>query len=165
MELDNQAAKQTYIKLLADTLKRKTEVLGIVLELTKQQEDIITSEPLDEEEFLRIVDEKEEQINTLIKLDDGFEQLYQSVKEELVTGRDKYIDDIVSMQELIAGITDASVELQAREKRNKASMEAYFATKRKDIRNSRASNRAVTNYYKSITKQQASQSIFYDKKK
>lgn len=165
MELDNQAARQTYIKLLADILKRKTEVLEILLELTKHQENIIATEPLDEEEFLQIVTEKEEQINTLTKLDDGFEQLYQSVKEELATGREKYVDDIGYMKELIATITDVSVELQAREKRNKANMEAYFSIKRKDIRNSRASNMAVTNYYKNMTKQQASQSIFYDKKK
>ncbi len=165
MELDNQAARQTYIRLLADTLKKKTEILGELLALTKQQECIITMDNFEEDEFLKTVSQKEEQINILSKLDDGFERLYQSVREELVTDKDKYKDDINGLKELIAVITDMSVELQAMEKRNKTRMEAYFSRKRREIKNSRVSSRTVTNYYKTMTKQYEIPSVFYDKKK
>lgn len=165
MELDSQAARQTYVKLLADTLKKKSEILKRLKDITMHQEDIIASDHLDEDEFLRTVSLKEELINTLIKLDDGFEQLYESVKEELVTNKDKYTDDIMRLKELITAITDTSVEIEALEKRNKVRIEAYFSMKRREIRNSRMSSRTVSNYYKSLAKQQETQAIFYDKKK
>jgi hypothetical protein len=165
MELENQAAKQVYIKLLEDTLSKKAEVLKKLVELTMLQENMVSSDDFDEEDLLKTVTQKEEQINILTKLDDGFEQLFQSVKDELNVNKESYTHEITTLKELIAVITDMSVSLQAMEKRNKARMEVYFSTKRKEIRSSRISSRTVANYYKTMSKQQESQSYFYDKKK
>lgn len=165
MELDNHAARQAYIKLLEDTLSKKEEALKKLLELTRLQENIISADELKEEDFLQTLEQKEEQIDLLSKLDDGFEQLFQSVKDELINNKAKYTEEITALKELITAITDLSVELQAMEKRNKTRLEAYFSIKRKEIRNSRINSRSVTNYYKSMSKQQDIQSYFYDKKK
>jgi hypothetical protein len=164
MELENHTAVQTYIQLLADTLKRKTEVLNQLLELTERQELIIEAEDLNEEEFLRVISLKEEQLQVLDKLDSGFEKLYESVREELTLGKEKYKEQVNFLKEQISVITDLSVRLQTLERRNKAKLEVIFATKRKNLKNARISSQTVANYYKTISKQHEDQSFFYDKK-
>ncbi|MDF2944215.1 MAG: hypothetical protein K0S01_3073 [Herbinix sp.] len=164
MELENHTTKQAYIQLLADTLKKKTEVLDLLMNLSEQQDSIISSEDFDEEQFLQTITLKEEQIDSLTKLDAGFEQLYESVKVELETGRAKYTIEISALKERITEITDLSVKLQALEKRNKSKLEVLLAQKRKVIKNSRISNQTAANYYKTMAKQHEAQSVFYDKK-
>ena len=80
MELENQTLKHTYIKLLCDALQRKYEVLQQLMRLTEKQEEIISSEAFDEDSFLDIIDQKEEQLQTLNSLDSGFTKLYESVR-------------------------------------------------------------------------------------
>lgn len=164
MELDNQAAKKTYIVLLSDTLRKKLEVLNRLMQLTKQQEELVAKTDFAIDDFLDIVSSKDEQIKKLSELDDGFETLFNRVRDELITGKDKYASEILSLKDLIGKITDIGVNLQALEKRNKAKMEVYFSDKRKDIRRSRISSQTATNYYKTMTKQHEAQSYFFDKK-
>jgi len=165
MELDNQATKKTYIKLLVEILHKKLALQNHIIILTEKQEVLISSEDMNEDEFLQLVAQKEEHINNLTKLDDGFEKIYTSVKEELVTCKDNYVIEINALKELIVKITDLNVKMQALEKRNKTKMELYFATKRIEIKKSRLSNQSVTNYYKAINTQYENKSFFYDKKK
>jgi len=165
MELEDQITKKTYIKLLIDILNKKIAVQKDLLVLTEKQEVLISSENMNEEEFLQLVTQKEEHINNLTKLDDGFEKVYGSVKEELVNGKKDYIVEINTLKELIVNITDLNVKLQALEKRNKTKMELYFANKRIEIKKSRVSNQSVTNYYKALNTQYENKSYFYDKKK
>lgn len=164
MELENHTAKQAYIQLLADTLKRKTEVLNQLLDLTERQELIIASEDFNEDEFLQVITLKEEQLQVLDKLDSGFEKLYESVREELTLGKEKYEEQIVFLKEQISVVTDLSVRLQTLERRNKSKLEVIFTTKRKNLKNARVSSQTVANYYKTISKQHEAQSFFYDKK-
>jgi hypothetical protein len=151
--------------MLTDTLKAKSNVLDKLINLTEQQEKLIASDEFDEDKFLQILTLKEEQITELAKLDDGFEKLFLSVKEEVISNSDKYVTEITTLKVLITGITDKSVKIEALEKRNKSRLDSYFTKKRNQIRSSRVSNQAVTNYYKSITGHQETQSYFYDKKK
>jgi cell shape-determining protein MreC len=164
MELENHITKQTYIQLLTEILKRKSEILKPLLVLTKAQEAVIAAEPFSEEEFLKIISAKEEQIRELSKLDAGFEQVYESVKEELSTGKEKYRNEITGLKELILTITDQSVELQTLENRNRSKLELLLSAQRKAIKQARISARTATDYYKTMVKQHEAQSFFYDKK-
>lgn len=164
MELESNTARQAYIQLLVDTQKKKLDVLKHLMDLTERQERLIAAGNFKEEEFLELVNLKEGKLKELSKLDDGFEQIYDSVKEELVGGKVKYTAEIAALKELIGSITDTSVKLQALERRNKANMEFYFSRKRKEIRTARKNNKAVSNYYKTMTKQHEIQSYFYDEK-
>jgi hypothetical protein len=165
MELENQAARNTYIQLLVDTLQKKSKVLKLLMNITEQQENIISAPNFNEDEFLKTISLKEEQIQTLEKLDNGFDQIYESIKEELANKKEKFGTEIASLKVLIVEITDMSVKLQALERRNKSKMEVIFSNKRREIKNSRLSNQTVANYYKNMSKQQEAQSYFYDKKK
>lgn len=165
MELEDQTARKTYILLLVEILQKKVQVLNILIQLTTNQHDLIaSSDVINDEEFLKLITLKEEKIIHLTSLDEGFDKLYLSVKEELMAGKEKYIAEITSLKELIADITDLSVNLQTMEKRNKSQLDMYFATMRKKIKNSRLSNKTVANYYKTMTNQHEVQSFFYDKK-
>ncbi len=165
MELEDQTAKKTYILLLVEILQKKVQILNILMQLTSKQHDLIaSSDIINDEEFLQLISLKEERIIHLTSMDEGFDKLYLSVKEELMAGKEKYISEITSLKELIANITDISVNLQAMEKRNKSQLDLYFATMRKKIKNSRLSNKTAANYYKTMTKQHEVQSFFYDKK-
>ena len=164
MELENQTTKQAYIHMLTDTLRRKLTVLEGLMGLTEQQNEIISSDTFMEEEFLLTISLKEEQLEKLTQLDDGFEKLYESVKEELAQSKALYKAEILTLQELVSKITDYSVKLQVLEKRNKAKLDTLFARKRQEIRSSRMSSQTAANYYKTMVKQQEAQSFFYDKK-
>lgn len=165
MELESQTAKQTYIRLLAETLKKKIEILHNLMQLTQKQTDIIVSDEFSDEEFLKNISLKEAQLQALTQLDNGFEQLYEHVKEELATEREKYGLQIHELQDLVKTITDISVKLQTMEQRNKMKIETVFAVRRKEIKTARMSSQTVTNYYKTMANQQENQSLFYDKKK
>jgi hypothetical protein len=165
MELENHTTRQAYIQLLVDTLRKKTEVLNLLMNFTQQQENIISSDTFQENQFLQIISLKEEQIQILSKLDIGFEQLYESVKDELTISKERYGSEIEVLKDLITKITDLSVKLQVLEKRNKSKLDVLFARKRKEIKNSRISNQTATNYYKTMANQHEAQSFFYDKKK
>ncbi len=156
--------KQTYIQLLIDSLGKKNEVLTELMQITTKQQDIIDSESFDEDEFLRTISLKEEQIKDLTEFDKGFEMVYERIREELNNNPNSYRTEIEDLKELVTKVTDLSVKLQALEKRNKSKIEALLVSKRKNIKNARLSNETVTNYYKSMSGKQEEQSYFYDKK-
>lgn len=164
MEL-NGNAKQTYIQLLVDTLVKKHEVLSELMQITENQQSIINNDSFDEDEFLKTISLKEEQINSLSELDRGFELIYDRSREELNENRKEYASQITSLKELVTAVTDLSVKLQALEKRNRTKLETLLTNKRKNIKNSRLSNETVTSYYKNMSSKPETQSYFYDKKK
>lgn len=164
MNIEDRPAKTTYIQMLIDILKRKSEVFGRLVDLTEQQEIMIGFEDFDEDKFSDTISKKDELINILNQLDNGFEQLYERVKDELISKKDIYRSEITIMQELITKLTDISVILQAMEKRNKLKLEAIFSNKRRAIKSSRVNGQMAASYYKSMANQ-IDKSIFYDKKK
>lgn len=164
MEIDNQTAQLAYIQMLIDIQKKKIIILNELLKMTEQQEALIAFDNFNEDEFLNIITAKDEKINQLTSIDDGFVQLYDRVKQEISEHKQLYANQINVLKEMIAEITDLSVKIQALEKRNRTKMEAYFSKKRKEIGSSRASGKTVTNYYKSMANQHEVQSFFYDKK-
>ena len=134
------------------------------MKLTKEQEEIIKAENVDDERFDEIIDEKESLIQKIVELNAGFNQVYKRIQEELVVNKGHYGEEIQRLQKLILEITDKGVQLQVLEKRNKAKLELYFKNKRKDIRELKLGNDTVTNYYKNMNNQNQNSSYFFDKK-
>ncbi|MDF2487259.1 MAG: hypothetical protein K0R46_3427 [Herbinix sp.] len=165
MELESSKTNQTYIQLLIDSSKMKMNVLKELTLITEQQEELLKKETFEEDLFSQTISQKDKLLNQLIDLDQGFERIYSSVKDELTNNKHRYEVEIRTLQEYIASITDLSVKLQALELRNKTKLEAVLAIKRRDIRKSKVSSQTATNYYKTMTNQHEVQSFFYDKKK
>lgn len=154
-----------YLNILEDSLKKKLEVLKRIREVNEVQTEILKGESVDLEAFDQTVDEKDLYIGELTKLDEGFELLYDNVKEELVGNRQKYAEQIRCLQELITQITESSVAIQAQEARNKALVENCFRKERQNLGQSRKNSQAVYGYYQNMNNIKSAQSQFMDKKK
>jgi flagellar biosynthesis/type III secretory pathway chaperone len=165
MDIHDNTTKQAYIQLLIDTLEKKKKILNWLMNVTEQQDEIMTSDAFDGSLFDQTINIKGEHLQSLTMLDEGFEKIYEAVRDELSVNKSKYESEIKTLQVLITDITDLSVKLQALEKRNKAKMDFVLSKKRKEIRDTRLSSKTVANYYKTMNKQNEIQSIFYDKKK
>lgn len=153
-----------YLNILRESLEKKLEVLGHIEEISRVQAEILKKETLDMEAFDRTVDEKDSFVTELIKLDEGFEALYDRIKEELAGNKSSYAVQIKHLQDLITKITDKNVSIQAEENRNKAMLERHFAKERQGLGKVRKSSNAAYGYYKNMSGKQAD-SVFLDKKK
>ncbi len=163
MDFVNQS--ETYLAVMIASLEKKSDLLEQLFELSKQQEQLIKSDKFDDEQFNRIIEEKGVGIAKIQELDQGFDKLYQSLKEELTANPGSYKKELQKLKDLISTVTDRGVQLQALEMQNKTRMEAYFRSKRKEIKDFNLSSQTATSYYKNMTDQYQQQSYFFDKKK
>ena len=83
----------------------------------------------------------------LEKLDDGFQSLFDRVKQEVGDNKKTYADQIKRMQELIHEIMDRSASIEAAEHRNKKLAENYFSSEREKMATGKRSSAAAFNYY------------------
>ena len=155
----------SYLSILKESLEKKLEALGHIEEINAAQTDMLKKEEFDMEAFDATVDEKDIYIKELGKLDEGFETLYDRIKEELLENRSKYSELIKQLQSLIGEITDKSVSIQAQENRNKTMLEKYFAKERQNLGQMRKSTKAAYGYYQNVNNNVAPDSYFVDKKK
>lgn len=136
-----------YIQMLADSMVKKSEILSELIEKTNIQKEVVSVPEVDWDVFDKIVEDKGNLIDELSKMDDGFEVLYERVKEELSVNKAAYKTEIAAMQTLIKEVTEKSTELQAMEHRNKALIEQRFAESKKAIKQSKMGSKAAMEYY------------------
>lgn len=154
-----------YIAILRQSLEKKNKILDLIVEKNKEQRILFTDDTLPPERLEENIKEKGDLIDQLNQLDDGFEQVYNRVREILNKEKEAYRDEIKKMQELIREITDKSATVQAQEQRNKELAVQKFASVKKEIRKARTSTKAASQYYKSMAKTNVVDSQFLDKKK
>lgn len=156
-----------YLSIMEESLEKKIGILDRIIAKNKEQTDILNNPDMKWEDFDDNANQKMELIEEIDKLDEGFEDLFERVKEELQSpgGKEKHSDSIARMQGMIQQITERSVSIQAQESRNKALVEKYFQETRDKIRKGRTSSKAAMDYYKSMSQASFSQSHFLDNKK
>ena len=154
---------ENYLEILTDSLKKKSKVLDEIMQYNSDQENLLRQESISLEELDANMELKDGLIQKLVQLDDGFETLYERIKEKLLTQKYQYKAQIGQMQELISQITEKSVSIQAQEARNKGMIENYFARERGQLRQSRQVSKAAYGYYKSMSNGVSSQLL--DQKK
>lgn len=154
-----------YLTLLEESLQKKLQVMEEIQQYNLKQQEVFESEKVDMDSFDAAVEEKDRLIEKLTALDNGFESLYSKVKEELEGNRDKYRDQIKSLQKLVTEVTETSVAIQAQEARNKSLIEAYFRKEKESIRAGRRSSKAAIDYYKNMNRSSVVMPQMMDKKK
>ena len=117
--MQSKKTERSYIEILLQSLAKKISVLDRIMEANEEHAKIAVAKDFDPEAFDVVFDKKDELIKELEQLDKGFSTVYTRVKEELLNNKFAYRDEIARMQELIAEITDKSMDIQATEKRNK----------------------------------------------
>lgn len=155
-----------YIQIMIESLQKKAEKLDEILEKNKEQAELLKEEEFSVELFDRNVEEKAVLIGQLEMLDEGFERTYEHIKEELVSqeGKEKYKNEIKTMQQLITELTEKSVSIQAQESRNKQMVEAVFKSEREKIKAVKLGSKAAIDYYRSMNHTNFISPQFVDKK-
>lgn len=155
----------SYLDIMEESLKKKLAVLDRIALASDGQGELLKEEKPDMEQFDRFAAQKEECIAQLEKLDEGFQTLYDRVKDELNGNKQRHARQIKSMQTMIAEITDKSVAIQAQEARNRDAVAAYFRREKQALGKSRINSKVAYGYYQSMDKAISEHASIMDMKK
>ncbi len=156
----------TYISVLHGSLRKKLELIKEILELTKEQNKILSKEDIDADYFERIVDEKDRKINEVLTIDKGFQSLFDKISVYIKANPQTYRQQILEMQNFIRTITDIGVEIENLEYKNREKFKKYILLKRNNIKDFKVSNKTAVSYYKNMSNQHREwQSYFIDSRK
>lgn len=155
----------SYMKVLEESLLKKSGILQALLEASHRQETLAEAEDFDMDAFTDTMEQKDALLEQLKELDEGFARTYEGVQQELNTHREQYADEIQRIQELIRRVTALGVELQTLEERNRAKLEMKFSKQQRELRQIKTSNKVATTYYKNMSNASASDPYFMDQKK
>lgn len=158
--------KMDYVIMLRESLEKKVDILRVLQIRNKEQAAILQDPNTTPDDLEKNMNMKSELIDRIVMLDDGFEQLFNRVKDILDEDRETYADEIRLMQELIRQISDLTADVEATEYKNKEYAKTRFANIKKDIRETKKSGDVVTLYYKNMmAHNKVGDPAFLDKKK
>ncbi len=156
---------ENYLVILENSLEKKVIVLDEIANYNVGQEQLLRKEKVSMEDLDANMEEKDKLIQKLTELDEGFEALYERIREQLLTNKENYKEQIKRIQGLISQVTDKSVSIQAQESRNKKLIEDYFAKERNQIRQGRQASKTAYSYYKSMSNADDTAFSILDQKK
>lgn len=156
---------ENYLGILESSLEKKVAVLHEIEDYNDEQEQLLKQEKVSMEELDANMEKKDVLIQKLTDLDEGFETLYERIREQLVANKDAYKEQIKRIQGLITQVTDKSVSIQVQESRNKKLIEDYFLKERSQIRQGRKASKTAYSYYKSMSNVDDVSNSILDQKK
>lgn len=154
-----------YMNIMIESLEKKRDVLGRIIEMNRQQKLLLSDPNLLPEDFEKNIDNKSSLVDQLNLLDSGFEKLFERVREVLNENREKYADEIRKMQSLIKEITEQTNTVQTQEIRNREDAARKFAEVREQVKGVRNSQKVVHQYYQNMMGQKSFSSQVIDNKK
>ena len=143
-----------YLQIMIDSLNKKDELLARIIDKNRKQYECVKDkgyEDVDWDAFNLLVTEKDIAINRIIEIDDGFEETYNIIKDEVISNKDKYRDKVAVLKEQIGRLTDKGVGIQADEERNRQIIDNLFNKTRQDIRKQRTGINVANAYYKTMS--------------
>ena len=141
-----------YLQILDDSLNKKLTILEELTTLTMEQKKLSEAEKFDDEAFNDTVHKKSSLIEELEKLDEGFQTLYDRVKEQLTGNKERYSTEIGEFKKKIARILDLSTGLEAMERRNRTQGEKRFREAKQEVRQVKKTRQTAANYYRTMNK-------------
>ncbi len=161
---------ENYLQILIDSLEKKVKYLDRIIEQNKVQNELIKGkeyENVNWTTFNVLVTEKDAEIDRITEIDNAFAEIFDKIKEEVVTNKEKYKAYIIKLQELIVILTDKGVQIQAGEERNRQIIDNIFRKTRQEIRKQRTGLNAASTYYKTMSNSvvRAAENSILDEKK
>lgn len=153
-----------YIEMMAESLKKKTKLLSRIIGLNNKLEELAMQPEMDMDTFRNLLDEKDDCAAQITQLDNGFETLFERVRDELEGRKEQFREQILAMQQLIKVITDQIVLIQKAEEKNRTLIEGQFSRMKQSVRVAKKGMDVAQNYYKSMSKMQVVDAQFMDKK-
>lgn len=161
----SQMPMEALLQILQDSLEKKINLLAAIEEKSKEQETIIKKENFTFQEMDENMDAKSKLIEQLTLLDNGFETLYERIREELLENKDKYRVQIEEIQNLIVEVTARGASIEAIEARNKAAIEVYFSREKKELQKRKNVSSVARSYYQTAKQMNNVAPQFLDTKK
>lgn len=156
---------ENYLDILEESLCKKSAALDEILEYNGAQERLLKEDKVSLEDLDENMNQKDLLVQKIMDLDEGFETLFDRLREQLYANKDLYSEQIRRLQGLIAQVTEKSVSVQAQEARNKKLIEDYFTAEKVQLRQGKKASKAAYGYYKSMSNSNAVPSQFMDQKK
>ena len=156
---------ESYLQILRDSLDKKLKLLLAIEGKSLEQSEMLKSTSVDLTAIDVNMDEKAELIEQVISLDDGFESIYEKIRECLLSNKELYKDEIKMIKAMIEKVTEKSASIQAIEARNKAQMEIFFSGQKRKIQSQRNAMSVAKDYYQNMNKVKNVSPQFLDRKK
>ncbi|MDY5703905.1 MAG: flagellar protein FliT [Lachnospiraceae bacterium] len=154
-----------YVKMLRESLEKKVAILSNIESANEDQARILSGQMSTPDEFQENLDIKGRLISEIDRIDSGFQEMFERVREVLSMDKESYKDDILEMQNLIREITDRSTHIQLQEQENKMLAEKKFAEVRAAARDIKKNEKVVTSYYQNMMQLNNVDPQFLDSKK
>ncbi len=145
---------ENYLQIMIDSLTKKEELLDRIIDKNRKQYECIkgkSHEEVDWDAFNLLVTEKEIAIDRIIEIDEGFDQTYNIIKDEVLANKEKYRNKVATLKELIEGLTDKGIGIQADEERNRQIIDKLFNKTRQEIKKQRVGMNVASAYYKTMS--------------
>ena len=145
---------EDYIQIMIESLKKKSELLDKLIRKNEAQYECINGKEfgdVDWDAFNLLVAEKQTAIDRIVKMDEGFQSLYDRVKEQLSEDKDKYADKIKEIQKLITIITEQGIKISTGEERNRKIIEKVFGNRKNEIKRTRNSLKVASSYAQTMS--------------
>ena len=143
---------KNYIQILIQSLEKKADILDKIKIKNEEQALLLSEEDPDIDKWDELTTSKGELVDEINFLDEGFNEVYEHVREELQNNREAYKEEILHMQDLIRRLTELSEVIQSGEARNKEAAERHFARLKKKGKVLTQSNRAAKLYKDNMQK-------------
>ncbi len=143
-----------YVQIMIESLSKKSELLDKIIRNNEEQHECVANKTFDEidwDSFNLIVEQKQQSIDRIVKMDEGFQTLYDRVKEQLNENKDKYADKIQEIQRLIGIITDQGAKITTGEQRNRKIIEKTFGNRKREIKRTRNSLKVASSYAQTMS--------------
>lgn len=143
---------ENYLKALIDGLNQKITIIDKLTEYTNMQQDIVGASDVDWDRFDQTIDDKDALVQKLLAADEGFQAIYDRIKDDVVANKDKYKQYISELQRLIGVVTEKSTSLMALEQRTKAKVTSGFGAQRQKVNRTKASSKVASSYYNNMNR-------------
>lgn len=120
-----------YLQMMIDSLNKKKDILTRIIALNEEQDNILSTSILDDAAFDSNMKAKGDCIDGLDRLDEGFQALFNRVRDEINNNKAMYTEEIAVMKKLITEVTELGAKIEVQEARNKVKVEAMFRRERR----------------------------------
>ena len=145
---------EDYIQIMIESLTKKSELLDKLISNNEEQYECVANqkyEEIDWDSFNLIVAQKQASIDRIVKMDEGFQSLYDRVRDQLNGNKDKYAGQIKEIQKLIETVTGQGVKISTGEERNRKIIEKVFGGRKKEIKRTRNSLKVASSYAQTMS--------------
>ena len=95
-----------YLQMMIDSLNKKKDILTRIIALNEEQDKILSKPELDDNAFDANMKAKGDCIDGLDRLDEGFQSLFNRVRDAINANKEMYANEISIMKRLITEVTE-----------------------------------------------------------